>query len=73
MIRSVDVAVTADMPFVVRTWVDGMMQVVDEQKTKFGKEADSWRMLAMVAQTDDEAELEYTLHILMGVSRLDRD
>lgn len=73
VIRSVDVAVTADMPFVVRTWVDGMMQVVDEQKTKFGKEADSWRMLAMVAQTDDEAELEYTLHILMGVSRLDRD
>lgn len=67
VLQNVHAAVTADMPFVVRTWVDGIMEIVDEQKAKFGKEEDSWRMLGRVAQTDDEAELEYTLHDLMGV------
>lgn len=73
VLRKVNAAVKADMPFVIKTWVDRIMKIVDEQKARFGKEGDSWGMLARVAQTDDEADLEYTLHILMGVARIDGD
>ncbi|KAE9964923.1 hypothetical protein BLS_007982 [Venturia inaequalis] len=69
LLRDVDVAVQDDVPFVVKTWVGEIMGIVDEQKAKFGNEGGSWGMLARVAQTDDEAELEHTLHVLMGVVR----
>jgi hypothetical protein len=66
VLKQVDGVMGEDVRFVVKTWVEEVMEVVEEMNKEFRIEGKAWRLLWRAAQSGEERYLEQTLRVLMG-------